>query len=306
MRMPGPLPLLGLRAFAEVGRAGSMKTASRRLGVTPGAVSQQVKALEARLGVTLFERRNRVVQLTAVGEQLLADVADAFGRIETALAVIARDRADRRDTLVVSTTASFAATWLVPRLGRFVALHPRTDVQIMTTQDLAPIGSGAGSADIAIRHGLGEWPGLNAVRLLQPRMVPVGSPALLADGPPLRQPSDCLRYPLLHDSPGADWRLWLQAMGADHHDPRVARGSRFSDAGLLISAAIAGQGLALLRDTYVAEEIAAGRLAVAFDAPWPAQFAYYIVTRPDPKGPPPLVASFIDWLLDEASLVAAG
>lgn len=301
--MSGPLPLLGLRAFAEVARAGSMKTASQLLGVTPGAVSQQVKALEARLGVALFERRNRSLRLTPVGERLLTDVADAFGRIETALATITEDRAERRRALVVSTTASFAATWLVPRLGRFVAQHPRSDVRIQTTQDLVPIGGGPGSADIAVRHGLGDWPGLDAVPLLQPHLVPVGSPALLADGPLVQTPMDCLHYKLLHDSLGADWRLWLQAVGADHHDPRVARGTRFSDAGLLIRAAIAGQGLALLRDTYVADEIAAGRLQLAIDAPWPAHFAYYIVTRPDPKGRSPLVALFSDWLQQE---VAAG
>ncbi|HTW71282.1 MAG TPA: LysR substrate-binding domain-containing protein [Acetobacteraceae bacterium] len=299
--MSGPLPLLGLRAFAEVARAGSMKSASHVLGVTPGAVSQQVKALETRLGLALFERHNRSLRLTAVGERLLADVADAFGRIETALETIAEDRAERRRALVVTTTASFAATWLVPRLGRFVAQHPGIDVRIHTTQELVPIGSGPGGADIAIRHGLGDWPGMEAVPLLQPRLVPVGSPDLLADGPPVQAPMDCLRYPLLHDSLGADWRLWLQALGADHRDPRVARGTRFSDAGLLIRAAIAGQGLALLRDTYVGDDIAAGRLRLAIDAPWPAEFAYYIVTRPDPKGRSPLVAQFSDWLRQEAS-----
>jgi len=299
--MPGPLPLLGLRAFAEVGRAGSMKTASRVLGVTPGAVSQQVKALEARLGVALFERGNRSLRLTTAGERLLSDVADAFGRIETALETIAQSMADRRARLVVSTTASFAATWLVPRLGRFTEISPRTDVQILTTQNLVPLGNGPGAADVAIRHGLGDWPGLDAIPLLQPRLVPVGNPALLSGGPRVREPMDCLRYPLLHDQLGADWRLWLQAMGADHQDARVSRGTRFSDAGLLIRAAIAGQGLALLRDTYVADEIAAGRLATVLHAPCPAEFAYYVVTQPEAQRRSPQVAAFIAWLRQEAA-----
>lgn len=299
--MSGPLPLLGLRAFAEVGRAGSMKAAAHTLGVTPGAVSQQVKALEARLGVLLFERRNREVRLTAVGERLLSDLADAFSRIETALETIAQDRPDRRTALVVSTTASFAATWLVPRLGHFIARHPRIDVQVLSSQELLPLGNGPGSVDIAIRHGLGKWPGLKAERLLQPRLVPVGSPELLAAGRAICEPMDCLRYKLLHDSLGADWRLWLQAMGADYRDKRLARGTRFSDAALLIRAAIAGQGLALLRDTYVADEIAAGRLEVALDAPWPAKFAYYIVTRPGAQHSSPHSASFTAWLKQEAA-----
>jgi LysR family glycine cleavage system transcriptional activator len=299
--MSGPLPLLGLRAFVEVGRTGSMKAASRLLGVTPGAVSQQVKSLETRLGLLLFERHNREVRLTLGGKRLLADVSGAFGRIEDALDRIGGDPARRRSDLIVSTTAAFAATWLVSRIGRFTARHPRIEVQILTTPDLVPVGSGPGDADVTIRHGLGDWPGVVAKRLLQPRLVPVGSPRLLADGPPIRQPPDCLRYPLLHDQMAADWRLWLQALGADHRDPRVGRGMRLSDVALLTRAAAAGQGLALLGDTYVADGIADGRLKVALDAPWPAEFAYYIVTCPGSDLLRPQIASFKDWLVLEAA-----
>lgn len=299
--MSGPLPLLGLRAFVEVGRTGSMKAASRLLGVTPGAVSQQVKSLETRLGLLLFERHNREVCLTPGGKRLLADVSDAFGRIEDALDNIGHHQVRRRSDLIVSTTSAFAATWLASRIGRFTARHPRIEVQILTTPELVPVGTGPGNADVTIRHGLGDWPGLDVKRLLQPRLVPVASPGLLADGPPIRQPSDCLRYPLLHDQMGADWRLWLQAMGSQHRDPRIGRGMRLSDVALLTRAAAAGQGLALLRDTYVADEIADGRLKVAFDAPWPAQFAYYIATRPGSERHRPQIASFKDWLLAEAA-----
>ena len=299
--MPGPLPLLGLRAFAEVVRAGSVKTAARTLGVTPGAVSQQVKALEARLDVSLFERRNRSLRLTNAGERLLAELSDAFDRIESALQKLAESREPHRPALIVSTTASFAATWLAPRLGGFVQRHPDIDVRIVTTPELVPIGAGSGSADVGIRHGLGDWPGLHAVPLLQPHLVPVGSPSLLAAGTPICEPMDCLRYPLLHDSLASDWRLWLQAMGANHRDPRVTRGTRFSDVPLLIRAAVAGQGLALLRDTYAADEIASGRLRVALDAPWPARFAYYLVTRAAPNHVSAETASFTDWLLSEAA-----
>jgi LysR family glycine cleavage system transcriptional activator len=299
--MPGPLPLLGLRAFAEVARAGSIKTAARTLGVTAGAVSQQVKALEARLDVALFERHNRSLRLTDTGERLLAELSDAFDRIESALEKLAESRGLHRPTLAVSTTASFAATWLAPRLGGFVQQHPDIDVRIMTTPELVSIGTGPGSVDVAIRHGLGDWPGLQAAPLLQPRLVPVGSPSLLAAGTPICEPFDCLRYPLLHDSHASDWRLWLRAMGANHRDPRVTRGTRFSDVPLLIRAAVAGQGLALLRDTYVADEIASGRLRIALDAPWPARFAYYIVTRAAPSDVSAEIASFTDWLMVEAA-----
>lgn len=303
--MSGPLPLLGLRAFVEVGRAGSVKDAASRLGVTSGAVSQQVKQLEARLGLTLFERRNREIRLTAAGRRLFSGVAEPFARIEDAVEAMRQDRRGGRPSLTVTTTGSFAATWLVPRLGRFTALHPRIEVRVLTTPKLVPVGTGPGDADIAIRHGLGQWQGVEATPLMRPRMVPVGSPRLLADGPPIRRPAECLNYPLLQDAAGADWRLWLQALGEDHRDPRVGRGSRFSDPTLLLGAAVAGQGLALLSDTYVAEDIAAGRLKVAIAAAWPGEFAYYIVTTPGADRRNRTIARFKDWLMREAAEAAA-
>lgn len=298
--MAGPLPLLGLRAFTEVARAGSIKAVGHTLGVTAGAVSQQVKALETRLGVALFERRNRSLRLTEAGERLPSEISDAFDRIETALEKLAESRRLYRPALIVSTTASFAATWLVPRPGGFVRQHPDIEVRIITTPELVPVGAGPGSADLGIRHGLGDWPGLRAMPLLQPRLIPVGSPSLFAAGPSIREPLDCLCYPLPNDSLASDRRLWLQAMAANHRDPRVMRGTRFSDVPLLIRAAVAGQGLALLRDTYVADKIAGGRLRIALDAPRPARFAYHVVTRAAPNGVSAEAASFSNWLLSEA------
>ena len=154
--MSGPLPLLGLRAFVEVGRSGSMKLAARRIGVTPGAVSQQVKALEARIGLSLFDRLNRDVRLTPDGKRLFGETSAAFDRIEGALEAFGTDRTLRRPAVIVSTTGSFAATWLVPRLGRFTEQHPGVEVEILTSSELVTIGAGPGCADIAIRHGLGE------------------------------------------------------------------------------------------------------------------------------------------------------
>lgn len=299
--MPGPLPLLALRAFAEVGRRGSVKAAASVLGVTPGAVSQQVKLLEARLGTPLFERRNRELRLTAAGRGLLEPVADAFNSIEEALGVFERQRDGMRRTLTVSTVASFAAMWLVPRLGHFAVRHPGIDIRLHTSGDLTPIGRRPGSADVAIRHGLGAWDKLEAVRLLQPRLVPVGSPALLATGVPVHEPVDCLRYPLLHDADRADWTLWLRALGTARPGRRATVGPSFADSHLLIRAAIAGQGLALVRDTYAADEITAGRLAVALDVPFPVAFAYYVVTRPGSASRYPEIAAFRDWILEEAT-----
>lgn len=299
--MPGPLPLLGLRAFVESGRAGSITAAARTLGVTPGAVSQQVKALEARLRVTLFKRHIREIRLTPAGVRLLSDVDDAFRRIEDALGNVQGRPASGDRVLTVTTTGSFATTWLVPRLGRFTLEHPGVDVRVVTTTDLLPLGTGPGCADIAIRHGLGNWPGLEAQRLFHPRLVPVGSPGLLRSGPPIREPADCLQYPLLHDAAGADWRLWFRAFGLGGRDPRIARGTRFSESTPLIRAACAGQGLALVRDIYVEEDVAAGRLAIALEAPCPAQFAYYVATPPGARGHSRYLAEFRGWLMREAA-----
>src|SRR6185437_7685494 len=119
--MSGPLPLLSLRAFVEVGRTSSMKEAAGRLGVTPGAVSQQIKALETRLGLALFERLNRELRLTAEGRHLLDDLSEPFRQIEQA---VDRVHTRHRTNLLVTTTGAFAATWLVPRLGRFTKRHP--------------------------------------------------------------------------------------------------------------------------------------------------------------------------------------
>jgi LysR family glycine cleavage system transcriptional activator len=299
--MSGPLPLLSLRAFVEVGHTGSMKHAAARLGVTPGAVSQQIKGLEIRLGIPLFERLNRDLRLTTEGRHLLDDLSEPFRQIEHALDQV---QTRHRTSLVVTTTGAFAASWLVPRLGRFTERHPDIEIRIHTGQAVVPLGAGPGDADIAIRHGLGEWPNLSAEPLLRPRLFPVGSPELLAGGPPIRQPNDCMNYPLLQDEHAAEWSLWLRAMGCDSADPRATRGSRFADSTLLCRAAVAGQGLVLLRDAYIRDEIAAGRLQVALDAPWPADFAYYVVTRPSNDSRWARIERFRTWLFEEAAIDA--
>ena len=199
-----------------------------------------------------------------------------FGRIEVALDQIQRDQTHHRRALVVSTTGSFAATWLVGRLGQFTTRHPDIDVEILTSPELIPVGIRPGCADLALRHGLGTWPGLEA-ELLRPRLVPVAAPSW--PGRPntqrrtvcgIRCCTNCGRK-----IGGCGFGAW------GRHTIRASpRGSRLADTGLLVGAAVAGQGLALLRDTYVAEEVAAGRLRIALDAPWPARFAYYCVTLP--------------------------
>lgn len=289
------LPLLALRAFAETGRHRSIKRAAEAMGVTSGAVSQQIRQLEERLGVALFTRTRYGVQLTEAGAKVHPALLMAFDQIATSLETLAATGG--RPTLTISTVPSFAASWLVPRLGRFTSANPDIEVRIEATSSLVDLKRD--HVDIAIRHGLGVYPDLMSEHLMAPVLLPVAAPGLLEAGPPIAAPVDCLGYPLLQDSDRADWRLWLKAVGAPD-DPRSERGPSFDDDFLLVRAAVAGQGLALVRDVYATEEIASGRLALALDQPWPTDFAYYAVTRADDGERQP-VRSFIDWLKNEAA-----
>lgn len=292
--MNSVLPLLALRAFAETGRHRSIKRAAETMGVTSGAVSQQIRQLEDRLGVTLFTRTRYGVRLTEAGAKAHPGLLMAFDQISASLETL--EAINARPTLTISTVPSFAASWLVPRLGHFTSKRPDIEVRVEATATLVDLKRDR--VDIAIRHGLGNYPGLVAEHLMAPVLLPVGAPSLLEAGPPIGNPVDCLAYPLLQDSDRADWQLWFEAVGAGE-DPRAERGPSFEDDFLLVRAAIAGQGLALVRDVYAAEEISSGRLALALDQSWPTEFAYYAVTLPDAAERQP-VQDFIDWLKQEA------
>lgn len=296
--MKHPLPLQALRAFVEVGQRGSIKAAAEALHVTSGAVSQQIRLLEERVGMPLFTRERQGLHLTEAGAMVHPTLLGAFAQIAGASQAL-EDMAGRQ-TLTVSTVTTFAAAWLVPRLGRFNQRHPQIEVRVEATSALVDLRRDR--VDVALRHGLGEYPGLQVTRLMAPVLVPVASPALMAGQPPIATPGDCLRYPLLHDTDRADWPLWLAAHGAPDGSAdaaRALRGSAFEDDFLLIRAAEAGQGLALVPQLYAQEEIAAGRLVQVLDLPWPARFAYYLVTRPD-AATRPAVQAFMAWIREEA------
>ena len=296
--MKHPLPLQALRAFVEAGQRGSIKAAAEALHVTSGAVSQQIRLLEERVGMPLFTRERQGLRLTEAGAMVHPTLLGAFAQIAGASQAL-EDMAGRQ-TLTVSTVATFAAAWLVPRLGRFNQRHPQIEVRVEATSALVDLRRDR--VDVALRHGLGEYPGLQVTRLMAPVLVPVASPALMAGQPPIATPGDCLRYPLLHDTDRADWPLWLAAHGTQDGSAdaaRARRGSAFEDDFLLIRAAEAGQGLALVPQLYAQEEIAAGRLVQVLDLPWPARFAYYLVARPD-AATRPAVQAFMAWIREEA------
>lgn len=302
--MKHPLPLQALRAFVEVGQRGSIKAAAEALHVTSGAVSQQIRLLEERVGMPLFTRERQGLRLTEAGAMVHPALLGAFAQIASASQAL--EDMGGRQTLTVSTVATFAAAWLVPRLGRFNQRHPHIEVRVEATSALVDLRRDR--VDVALRHGLGDYPGLQVTRLMAPVLVPVASPALMAGQPPIATPADCLHYPLLHDTDRADWPLWLAAHGAPDGSAdaaRALRGSAFEDDFLLIRAAEAGQGLALVPQLYAQEEIAAGRLVQVLDLPWPARFAYYLVARPD-AATRPAVQAFIAWICEEAQATGAG
>ncbi|AEF91624.1 transcriptional regulator, LysR family [Delftia sp. Cs1-4] len=288
-------PLQALRTFVEVGQRKSVKAAAQALHVTPGAVSQQIRVLEDRLGVVLLERERLGMRLTEAGASVFPRLREAFLQIDQAMHDLESTKARR--SLTVTTVATFAASWLVPRLGRFKQLHPDIEIRVEATSELVDLRRDR--VDVALRHGLGDYPGLEVLPLMAPVLTPVASPGFLkAHGAVIHEAGDCLGYPLLHDGDRADWPLWLKAHGVAD-DMRAERGSAFDDDFLLIRAAEAGQGLALVPQAYAQEEIAAGRLIQVLDKQWPARFAYYAVTRPGAADRPE-VRAFLEWIRDEA------
>lgn len=293
--MGAVLPLGALRAFAEAGRLGTLAAAADRLGVTPGAISQQIRQLEDRIGTPLLLRSRQGVTLTPAGALMHPTLVAAFDRIEASLEAV--QRLGQPQSITISTVPSFAASWLVPRLGDFSAAHADVEVRVEASAALADLRGGR--IDLAIRHGLGDYPGLHSERLMAPVLIPVASPALLRGRRKIRQPLDCLQYTLLHDSERADWRLWLQAHGVVP-PVEAQRGPALEDDLLLLRAAAAGQGIALVDDTHAREYLDEGKLVVVLDLPWPARFAYYLVCHPQVLERP-VVAGFCAWMRRQAA-----
>jgi LysR family glycine cleavage system transcriptional activator len=294
-----------MRSFEAAARLSSFTRAADELSVTPAAVSYQMRKLEDQLGVTLFQRTSRVVELTEAGRMLLAGVGEALDGIAR---TVARLRgADDRPRLTATASPSFAAKWLVPRLHRFLEQHPDADVRIDVSDRLVDLTRE--EIDLGVRFGKGDYPGLRADRLFEETIFPVCSPALMAGKRPLKQPRDLRRHTLIHvewRSQGAtwpDWRMWLLAAGLGDLDPH--RGLHFTLTSIALQAAIDGQGVALCESTLVSDDLASGRLVRPFEMSikGPAEFAYYAVTAPGENRP--LVRAFRDWILAEAKQMTA-
>jgi LysR family glycine cleavage system transcriptional activator len=278
--MSARLPSLnGLRAFEAAARHLSFTQAASELNVTQTAISHQIKRLEHELGVRLFIRQNRALTLTAEASEYLPGVRAAFNDLR-----LATDRLLRREddhVLTVSTLASLAAKWLLPRLSAFQEAHPGIDVRITTSATLVDFQRD--NVDAAIRYGRGQWQGLRADWLMADEVFPVCSPALLKGGRPLRCPEDLRDHVLLHTSNANsdDWRLWLTAAGLPADLSRQP-GITFDLIFMTIQAAITK-----------------GRLVVPFKIALPADAGFYLVS-PQGRRDTPKLAAFRKWLVGSA------
>jgi LysR family glycine cleavage system transcriptional activator len=286
--------LTALRAFEAAARHLSFTRAAGELNVTQGAVSHQVKALERELGLKLFLRQKQGLALTEHGRHCLASARDAFDRLAAGMTRL-RERAET-GVLSVNALPSFAAKWLMPRLPRFLAVHPEVDLRVSAFEKLVSFDSE--DVDLAVRLGPGRWPGLDAVRLMEDVIFPVCSPKLLAGPQGLRRPRDLARANLIHNEFHNKWADWLKAAGVDGVD--LSRGLVFDQPTFGINAAIDGQGVVLTRFTLVMDDLLAGRLARPFAPTLPVETSYYIVC-PEANSALPKVVRFRDWMLAEAA-----
>jgi LysR family transcriptional regulator, glycine cleavage system transcriptional activator len=293
--------LKAIHAFEAVARHASYVAAAKELHVTPAAVGQQIRALESWLGIPLFRRLDSGTSRLVLTEEARAaaeDFREGFDRLDAGL----RRLRERRTRAVINVTASqaFVAKWLLPRLDRFTTVHPDCDVRLDVTDRLVDVAHG--DADIALRCGLGNWPGVVSTQLMGEEIFPVASPTLVGARRRLvTRPQDFAKHTLIHDAtvpndkafPG--WRAWLKWAGVSHRD--IDGGLRINASAAVIQAAINGQGIALARAALVKDDLAAKRLVrLCPTLRWPIPWAYFVVHR---KGAleRPQVRAFFDWLI---------
>ncbi|MEQ8178297.1 MAG: transcriptional regulator GcvA [Amphiplicatus sp.] len=293
-------PLNSLRVFEAAARHLSFTKAADELHVTPGAVSQQIKALEEFIGAPVFRRHKRSLLLTDEAQASLPVLREGFDK----LAEAGRLLSSRVDSgkLTVSVAPSLAAKWLVPRLDSFHERHP--DIDVWVSADMDVVDFAADDVDLAIRYGGGNYPGVVVEHLMAETIVPVCSPRLLIGDHPLKTPADLAHHALLHDgSPDKDescptWPMWLKAAGVKGVDG--SRGPKFNQSSLVIEAAVAGKGVALAKSQLALADLEAARLVIPFDMTTPSDFSYYIV-HPAARASAAPVKAFKAWLHEEAA-----
>ncbi|MDD5176002.1 MAG: transcriptional regulator GcvA [Sterolibacterium sp.] len=306
-------PLNALRAFESAARHLSFREAAKELHVTPAAISHQIKVLEDQLGIQLFRRLTRAVELTDAGRSLLPRLSEAFESM--AQAVIKIRALEKTATLTVNVPPSFAAKWLMPRLHRFVTAHPDIDIRIVASMrvvetrklnvlyDTMDGNDKIGDFDIDIRFGTGKYPRHQVDKLFSVTFTPLCSPRLLEGLRPLKKPSDLRYHVLLHDDMQdinegwPSWAQWLETAGVKNVES--GRGPHFSHPILGLEAAVDEMGVVLGIKETAAYDLAAGRLIAPFDLVLEIDAAYYLVIS-EAWAARPKVKVFREWLLKEA------
>jgi LysR family transcriptional regulator of beta-lactamase len=279
------LPLNALRAFEASARLGSFTRAGLELRVTQTAVSHQVKALEATLGVTLFKRLQRGLALTDEGHALLPVLTDAFRRMSATLSQF--EQGNFREILTVGAVGTFALGWLLPRLTTFRERHPEVDLRLKTNNNRADML--LDGLDFFIRFGDGAWHGTDAIRLMDAPLSPVCAPAISAR---LRRPKDLAREELLRSYRVDEWSLWFKAAGLA---PPPLRGAMFDSSQALVEAAAQGAGVALVPAAMFAREIAQRRVVQPFDIA--VSVGSYWLTHLKSRPATPSMNAFRAWIL---------
>jgi LysR family glycine cleavage system transcriptional activator len=290
--MPDELPSLSsLRAFSHAAETLSFRDAAEHLHVSPSAVSRQIQSLEAHLGVALFRRLNPGLELTPAGKRYLKTVIRVLGELERAQAGLALPRSG---PLRVSALQSFTENWLIPHLSGFERAHPGIELQVEATLRYADFDRDP--VDVAIRFGVGPWADLHSEPFVDLTYFPVCSPALLGGESPLAEPADLARQTLIHVSQVPEaWADWLRHAGLDGLEPR--RTVTYDHLSIALSAAEAGQGVALSSKFLCEQRLADRRLCVPFDLGVRSQLTYHLVCRPEGLDDPRIVA-LRDWLVD--------
>jgi LysR family transcriptional regulator, glycine cleavage system transcriptional activator len=287
------IPVGPLRAFDVAARNLNLSAAAEEMNVTHAAVSRQVKQLEERLGVKLFERLPRGLKLTVHGALLAEGTREAFDRLASALEDVSVPAVRRK--LTISTFSSLSTRWLMPRVQAFSALFPETDLQVTTSARLVDFSRE--DVDIALRFGGGQYPGLHVRPMFKPKEIVVAAPSLLKRGPPLKTFADLKAHTLLHDDSHRTWTHWLDAVGAKGVNPR--RGIICGDRNSMLAATLEGQGIGITSEIFAAIDLASGRLVKVFEAEVSATFGIYAVCLPRRLNDP-LISGTMDWLVREA------
>ena len=285
--------LNGLRAVETIGRLGTLARAAEELGVSTGAVSQQLLKTEQQLSRTLFERTPKGLVPTPFGSRLIVHLERAFRELSRGVALADQPN---RTLLTVSVAPVFASKWLVPRLYRFQEAHPDIHIRLDATIDLVDLDHT--DVDIALRVGSGKWPNVKAELLIEQKVFPVCAPIL---GKRLRTVMELSQVPIIRDQNSAiPWAVWLAIHDLD--EDVLGEGPRFSDASLCLDAAIAGQGVMLGWETLAIDALNDGRLVRPFSGIAKTGFGYWIVTSPT-RGADRKISAFRHWLKQEIDLI---